>query len=117
MAKVEVTFDLLEKSNQVQLRVYKPNGKFLEPLKQWYHIGDQWGLKIKTGHYTMKDPVPFYHFINKKIDELDKKKIPYELMFFNGTMYYKDIHNFSTKDGFNGVYTKILPRRISRFVD
>ena len=116
MTKIKITSDFLNKHNQVQLRLYKPNGKYLEPLKQWYHIGDEWGLKIKKGHYKMIEPTPFEKFLNKKLDELDAKKIPYEMMFFDGTIHYKSIHNVPT-DGWDYNFTKFIPRKIDTFVD
>lgn len=110
----KVTSSLLNKYRQVQLRVYKSNGKYLQPIKNWYRIADEWGLKIKKGQYKMSYESALISVLNKTIDDFDKRKIPYELMFFDGTQYYKAIHNINT---FDGNYAKIIPRKISSFID
>lgn len=115
--KVKVTSSLLSKYRQVQLRVYTPNGRFLQPMKNWYRIADEWGLKIKKGQYKMSYESTLIAGLNKTLDDFDKRKIPYELMFFDGSERYKDIHNINTFDGWDGNYAKIIPRKISSFID
>ena len=113
MGKIKIDFDFLNKYNQVQLRVYKPNGKYLTPIKNWYHIGDQWGLKIKSGQFKMSNVLPFIKTLNAKLDSLDADKTPYEMMFFNGTTRYDEIHNIPT-DGWDCNYEKIIGRKFIR---
>lgn len=111
MGKIKITSKFLVDFKQVQLRTYDSKGKYLEPIKNWYLIGDEWGLKIKRGQFRMKKQDGFVKFLNQKLDDMDAKKIAYELMFFNGTHYYEDIHNVD----FNT--SKIIPRKIDGLID